>query len=99
MTARKPEFHGYDLLADKVKRIKGRLIVLEGTDGVSHGASARAGGAEDQRTPFILHQNAAARGLIEPCAPGPHARPPEFDLTFAHMRVLWLHASHRRQPE
>ncbi len=34
MTARKPEFHGYDLLADKVKRIKGRLIVLEGTDGV-----------------------------------------------------------------
>ena len=29
-----PQFYGYDLLADKAKKLKGRLIVLEGTDGV-----------------------------------------------------------------
>lgn len=33
MTPR-PEFYGYDLLASSAKRLKGRLIVLEGTDGV-----------------------------------------------------------------
>jgi dTMP kinase len=31
---RKPEFYGYSLLAEQVKNTKGRLIVLEGTDGV-----------------------------------------------------------------
>jgi dTMP kinase len=34
MSREKPEFYGYDLLAPKAKRLKGRLIVLEGTDGV-----------------------------------------------------------------
>ncbi|HEC21745.1 MAG TPA: thymidylate kinase [Chloroflexi bacterium] len=31
---RTPSFYGYDLLADKARNLKGRLIVLEGTDGV-----------------------------------------------------------------
>nr|MBN1229985.1 thymidylate kinase [Anaerolineae bacterium] len=31
---RTPEFYGYDLLKEQVESIKGRLIVLEGTDGV-----------------------------------------------------------------
>jgi dTMP kinase len=31
---RKTEFYGYDLLADSAQNLKGRLIVLEGADGV-----------------------------------------------------------------
>jgi dTMP kinase len=34
MSKKGERFYGYDLLADRVKATKGRLIVLEGTDGV-----------------------------------------------------------------
>jgi len=34
MSTREPQFYGYDLLASQARSLKGRLIVLEGTDGV-----------------------------------------------------------------